>query len=808
MADQTGAAVDLLLGLLSTAIKDEAQLLKGIQGDMQFINDEMHSMNGFLQHLIKMESEHDDQLRAWMKQVREVSYIAKDCVQVYMSDIDPLQVSSYCSCAYLLKLHKIILTWPKRHRLAKKVKQLKVRVREVGERRQRYDVTVRSMQARKKWVADKGGADEDARREAFLDALLGPRRHEDDEGRRAGTVAINVDQAIRHLPPQLQSRAAASMIRAIAKKCTPPLKEMLLRVLYAYPPAPGTTTELEKLKNSTHNEEQDPNEQVKIFCYSRLPTDYKSCLQYLTAFQQEDMISRTSMVRRWLAEDLVARDPEGTTKLEDAGEKCFRQLEFLGYLSPLGKGAAGKLRHCKMDGTIKKFVEDMSRSENFVNQLPYHLDKQVAIRKIVRKQMQQPPPEDDTHHKCMLTAACCCGLCTTRGFSTAMVAERKEDPLDDMVDLLKNIKVGNKFYRLNVLDLGGCKGMRSHHLETICMVRSLKYLSLRNTGIPVLPSKQINNLIRLETLDMRQTDTDIQVKGDISLPKLKHLLAGRAYRVSRSTDERQPPPLFTSIPMPSKIARMKDMEIISHVQFNHGSDNPLDLPEFIRKLGVFLTGKPTQTINHLLRAVSKSSDSLHSLSISWPATKNQSVPLTLDMAETDPRPRFLETLNINGHLGNNGLPNWCQSLNMLSKVTLCETKLQAVQALMILGKLQALCCLRLRRNSFVEVILRFTPGSFRNLRFLLIEDTNINSIDFQATTSPKLEKITWWNFTNTDSDLKSFSQTVLLGMDHLPLLKLVEFNPGRRYFYAPTKGLFGFRTIGEGLSSLPRSLGI
>jgi hypothetical protein len=42
MADQTGAAVDTLLNLLATAIKDEAQLLQGIQGDMQFINDEMN----------------------------------------------------------------------------------------------------------------------------------------------------------------------------------------------------------------------------------------------------------------------------------------------------------------------------------------------------------------------------------------------------------------------------------------------------------------------------------------------------------------------------------------------------------------------------------------------------------------------------------------------------------------------------------------------------------------------------------------------------------------------------------------------
>jgi hypothetical protein len=68
---------------------------------------------------------------------------------------------------------------------------------------------------------------------------------------------------------------------------------VLINVIRSYTPDPETRmTELEKLmKNSTHNAEDGPTEKVKIFCYSKLPTDYKSCLQYLTAFQEEDSIS-------------------------------------------------------------------------------------------------------------------------------------------------------------------------------------------------------------------------------------------------------------------------------------------------------------------------------------------------------------------------------------------------------------------------------------------------------------------------------------------------------------------------------------
>jgi hypothetical protein len=64
MADQTHGAVDSLLGILSSAIKDEAKLLGGVEGDIQFIKDEMDCMNGFLMHHHTPEMVHDDQRSA------------------------------------------------------------------------------------------------------------------------------------------------------------------------------------------------------------------------------------------------------------------------------------------------------------------------------------------------------------------------------------------------------------------------------------------------------------------------------------------------------------------------------------------------------------------------------------------------------------------------------------------------------------------------------------------------------------------------------------------------------------------------
>lgn len=512
----------------------------------------------------------------------------------------------------------------------------------------------------------------------------------------------------------------------------------------AYPQPQGTKNDLQKLKKKMDQEEDNPDREVMVFCYSKLSTDYKSCLQYLAAFQKEDRISRTSMVRRWIAEGLVAKDPDRS--MEEAAEKCFRKLMFLGYIRPVEIGATGTVKTCNMDQSIKKFVDDISKGENFIGgNLPYHLKQQVDIREIAVRRQHQPPTAADINHMGMLLISCGC---------------RKND--DPLIDILRKMKL-IEFYRLNVLDLGGCKGLTKDHSNIICKMRWLKYLSLRNTDISVLPARQIEKLNLLETLDVRQTE--VHVKGHIHNPKLRHLLAGRAYSRSRTTDK--PLPAITTVPMPSK---MLAMEVLSHVLVHNGETDLLDLPKSIRKLGVLLTKTKTQiTINHLLRAVTKLSESLRSLSISLPSIKmKSSEPLNMDMGDTEPRPKSLESLQINGYLGNNGLPNWCQSLNKLSKVTLCETRLPPVQFLNILGKLQVLSCLRLRRNSFVESTLIFSPGDFSNIQFLWMEDTHIGRIEFRKPTAPKLERISWWSFDSSTMDIASFSKTVLRGMDDLP----------------------------------------
>uniref|UniRef100_A0A0D9W3V3 Rx N-terminal domain-containing protein n=1 Tax=Leersia perrieri TaxID=77586 RepID=A0A0D9W3V3_9ORYZ len=91
-------AVGSVLGRLTSTLTEEAQLLGGVRGDVQFIKDTMESMNGFLLDMAEVNDSDNDngdtndhRYLAWVKQVAEI-------------------------------------------------RELKARAREVGERRQRYGV--------------------------------------------------------------------------------------------------------------------------------------------------------------------------------------------------------------------------------------------------------------------------------------------------------------------------------------------------------------------------------------------------------------------------------------------------------------------------------------------------------------------------------------------------------------------------------------------------------------------------------------------------------------------------------------------
>ncbi|CAM0144367.1 unnamed protein product [Urochloa decumbens] len=783
MADQTQGAIDALLGLLTRAIGDEARLLGGLPGNMQFIKDEMDSMNGFLMHLTKTESEHDDQIRAWMKQVREIAYLAEDCVERYVRDIAPHDGGGILDTLVFLVCHpnKYWL----RHRLAKQILELKARVNDVGERRNRYGVKVPPGSELKK-AEDRAAAAEEEKRDAFRRALeqgiAECSRQSSQQDQAPGVMVVYssirtavrrllpaavpsfITKAIAQLPAHVRSQGAA-VVRGTWKKCHIPAAndeatfrciEMLLCALYAYP-FKGNNLELKRLSRKLSQEDEEAagadeiKKQAMIFCYSLLSTNQKSCLQYLTAFQEETAISRTSLVRRWVAEGLVSNEPGRT--LQEAGERYFSDLLFRGFIRRARIGDAGTVKSCEpLSGPISEFISSIAKADNFVVELPVHLDRQLQIRKIVK----QPRPTHqaaaaDYYHRCW---SCC----------RKQDAEAVVDPMDDLAKFLTKLPA---LYRLNVLDLGGCKGLKPSHIATICTVVWLKYLCLRKTDVRRLPPRHMEKLKLLETLDIRETPRihprDVR---RMYLQSLKHLLAGRY--INKLTGEDAPTArtaadvFVVTAKIPARIAAMRNMETLSHVQVSDELLGGVAKLHRLKKLGVVIHQANNPTAQQLLAVVCKLAGSLRSLSI-W---ITQAGFLDISVLQEATPSLILENLDINGRISSS-LPSWVEMAGKLANISLRDTEMNGGETLRRLANVQSLRCLKLRRRSFIEQALIFRDVHFRALRFLIVDGDTITSVAFVADAAPKLEKIVW-------AISKVHSGELISGIDKLPKLEEIE----------------------------------
>ncbi|XP_052137436.1 disease resistance protein Pik-2-like [Oryza glaberrima] len=559
------------------------------------------------------------------------------------------------------------------------------------------------------------------------------------------------------------------VLRSILVKCSPCIfsMKMLLRFLYANPNK--TLQELHDFGNSLcfcsplHLSSWLSNaEKMLTFCYNALPCDYRSCLLYLTIFPNDHNIRRTSLLRRWIAEGLIA-ERDGLSAF-DVANRCFDALLAQRFVLPGDIGNSGKVNSCRVHNLVRDFIAWVIRDDNFVyTKLPVDLAHRLPIHNGERLQQVSRIKLRASHfNDCWSMTRCC--------FTTKSV-----DPLAGISMLLRSIQESAQLgLRLNVLDLEGCKGLEKYHLNSICKIFQLKYLSLRNTDVSHLP-KKIDKLQYLETLDIRQTQIKAFPGKNVILPGLKHLLAGCSNCPSKKNNLKEKESCsFSTVLMPRKIVRMGKLEILCYAEVSSGLTGLMGICQLrrLRKLGVLLQGNAACNLDYLFRQIDMLDRSLHSLSIRMERLKlakddarkrDDMVPASFPFSP----PKFVQKLNISGI--RSALLGWIGDLHQLSKITLHETSLTE-HVLGILGQLGSLRCLKLQCNSTMGSSLSFRSGAFRNLVALVVQDNSLLDIIFDYGAAPRLERVI----------LSIAAIDSLSGVQHLQQLKELELHGSAR----------------------------
>jgi disease resistance protein RPM1 len=135
----TETVVTLVINELVQLIVHESKLLRGVHQQVVDIRDELESIQCFLKDTDKG-GDLQDGVKTWVKQVREVAYHIEDVIDEYVLHMaQHLHQQSFL--AFLHKIARLLKKIKPHHDIATKIQDIKISVREIKERRERYGIS-------------------------------------------------------------------------------------------------------------------------------------------------------------------------------------------------------------------------------------------------------------------------------------------------------------------------------------------------------------------------------------------------------------------------------------------------------------------------------------------------------------------------------------------------------------------------------------------------------------------------------------------------------------------------------------------
>ncbi|KAL7187949.1 hypothetical protein ACSBR1_037900 [Camellia fascicularis] len=133
------SALTFLLRKLGSLIKEELKSLGGVKGEIAFIRDELESLRAFLRVADAIE-DGDPEIQAWVKQVRDVSHDTDDVLDEFMLRFAHRHHHHRGFYGAVCKIYYQIKNMKARRQIACDIQDIKTRVIDIAERRQRIEM--------------------------------------------------------------------------------------------------------------------------------------------------------------------------------------------------------------------------------------------------------------------------------------------------------------------------------------------------------------------------------------------------------------------------------------------------------------------------------------------------------------------------------------------------------------------------------------------------------------------------------------------------------------------------------------------
>ncbi|KAE8801574.1 disease resistance protein RPM1 [Hordeum vulgare] len=740
-----GGAINILLCKLGTVLIEEAQLLGGIRGELQYMKDELESMAAFLQDLAEGGNRRK-QVKIWMKQVREVAYDVEDCVDDFTYHLGSTTSGSglaglFHRCIRFLQTVRV------RRQIAKRIQELKARATSISDRNSRYGGNHLISGAEGNTFAAQPALSNitslDIRTPTLfpeITKLVGI------EARQSNLVNWDILRQIIQPVDRNGPEPTVDPLKGIEEWNVEQLANKLRghledkRYLIVLDDI-WTISAWEGIQFSLPNSHTGS----RIIVTTRMKTVAQACClhEYDRAYEIEPLTGCESS--ELFFGRIFGNRENCPTALKNISEKI------------LGKCGGIPLAIVSIAGLLASTsVYSYDRWEKIYNSLGLELETSPWIEKL--KKILELSYNDLPYH----LKTCFLYLSTypedhkvrRKSLLRRWIAERFVSEKRGLSALEVAEKYFDEFLNRSIVHPvemsfdGKVKTFRVHDIMLeIIVSKSIdeNFITLMGEQHTLAPQEKIRRLSihggrhlkKLGTLDVRDTAIKHLPPCITNLPNLSNLLGGRrAYNYSGL----YPISDFWGMHIPNKLGNLEMLTTLAQIEITDSTSHYISelgkLSQF-RKLGVMMFLDDDMNWMSLIAAISKLSSCLQSLLIWRPdGIMNFRILDTLSRP-----PMFLKSINFRGKLPQ--LPEWIGLLANLTELTLRATELESEKHLKVLSQLPSLLYLRLHHGAYTGRALTFSASEFPTLILLTIHLAVYQALNlrFEEGTTPKLHRL-------------------------------------------------------------------